>query len=110
MSGGSLCYVQDVEPEDFIAGNQWDDLEGVVHVLVKYGDLSREARQATASALAKMKEAHDSYQRLVNEIDTLITPLRPVWRQLDYQGSGDVSRDDVCKALEEYNRTHGKRS
>lgn len=110
MSGGSLDYIQNADAEEFISGAHSDNLQAIVKDLVSYGEASKDARNATASVIAKIEEARLAYLKSVAEIDALISPLHDIWRQLDYCGSGDVSKEDVRKALEEYNRTHGKRS
>jgi len=111
MSGGSHNYIQRLEAEDFLENTStFDDIEGMGEALrVDYGELGHKASDATFAVLLRLKAAHQQIQALKESLDHDIGKLHDVWRQVDYHGSHDVSRESVCEALATYNKesSHG---
>lgn len=106
MSGGSLDYFQYVDAEDLIANSCHDEnLAAAGKQLDEYGELGESAKDSTKTILGLIQSTRERHKRELAELESCITPaLRHVWRQLDYQGSNDVSKDAVREALVTFNK------
>lgn len=105
MSGGSLNYFQWKDVDELLADSSDDEnLIAAGKQLAEYGELGAQAKDSTETITKLLVDMRDRHKREREELESCITPaLRQVWRQLDFQGSNDVSKDDVRQALVAYN-------
>jgi len=105
MSGGSLNYIQYRDVEDFCQHACDDEnIAAAGKQLSEYGELGASAKDDTEKFLSTLQLMRARHRREVAELESSLTPaLRNVWKQLDYEGSNDVSKDDVRAALAQFN-------
>ena len=87
MSGGAfnyMCFIDNwLLPDD-----REDDLEKMHKALLKYGESGEQAAAATLRLIRAIEKAQE---------------LSDVWRAVEWEYSGDTSKESTLKVLEEYN-------
>lgn len=105
MSGGSLDYIQYKSAEELLENSSLDEsLAAAAKQLEEYGEVGASAKDSTETIAWLIKDMRDRHKHELRRLEECIVPLRQVWRQLDYQGSMDVSKDDVREELVKYNQ------
>lgn len=103
MSGGHINYLQHKDAEDIITNSDLlAEVDYVSTKLAEYGEVGTLAIAKNNAALAKLRHLRDEMTKL----DAELSPLRAVWRAIDYRGTNDMSDDDVRNVLQRFNETN----
>ena len=99
MSGGSFNYLSSKDPADLL-GNSFEELEYMASWLTEQGftDVAGE----TEDILAEVKTISAEVKAFERRVGTRMKRLERVWGAVEWCVSGDISMDDVHKAIEEY--------
>lgn len=110
MSGGSYSYIQYKDAREFLENGELVDEVNYMAAALKteYGAEGLAASEATQKLHARFLEVRAQIQQLTRELDGQIYPLMKVWRQVDYHGSNDVSKESVIEELVKYNAINNK--
>lgn len=105
MSGGSYSYIQYKDATEFLEDSRLvEEVEHMATALkTEYGEEGAAASAATEKFHKRLLEVREQIQALTKELDDYISPLKNVWRQVDYHGSMNVSKESVIVELVKYN-------
>jgi hypothetical protein len=105
MSGGSLSYIQYKSIGELMDDCIFDEsIAAAAKQLEEYGEVGAAAKDSTETILGLIKDMRERHRHERLQLESCIDPLRNVWRQLDYERSMDVSKNQVREELVNYNK------
>lgn len=95
MSGGSFDYLCFKEYPELMSSSNLENMEEIEQELIKLGyiDISKDVRRLIEYCLSAK-----------NRINVLFNKLNPIFHDVEWYCSGDISKESLIKALEQYRK------